>query len=189
MQLENELTAQIQGLLDKQEIHDQLMRYCRAIDRCDMDLLKSVYHPDAIDEHGVFSGNAMEFCEFVIPSQRRHEHAMHSICNVLTELDGDKAFVESYFVAYNYDKEEDGKYYDTTVGGRYVDRFEKRDGVWRIAHRVVVMDWNRYHPTMAVWDEGLFASLTVRGSQGESDPVYRIRELGSGKPERSSGSE
>ncbi|MCF8710515.1 nuclear transport factor 2 family protein, partial [Rhizorhapis sp. SPR117] len=164
--------TKLQAAIDKQEIHDVLMRYCRGVDRCDIDLLRSVYHPDAIDEHGLFNGSAMEFCEFVIPRQRRYAHSMHSICNVLAEIEGEKAHVESYFIAYIYNKEDDGQFYDTTVGGRYIDRFEKRDGAWKIAHRVVVMDWNRHHPSQAVWDEGMFAALNVRGTKDKTDPVY-----------------
>ena len=35
---------------------DAIHRYCRAVDRADRDLLVSVYHPDAIDDHGLFVG-------------------------------------------------------------------------------------------------------------------------------------
>ena len=30
-----------------------------------------------------------------------------------------------------------------TFGGRYVDRFERRDGEWRIAHRTVFRTWDK----------------------------------------------
>ena len=166
--------SKLQAVIDKQEIRDVLMRYCRGVDRCDMELLRSVYHPDAIDEHGLFNGSATEFCEFVIQHLKEPTQLVHStnICNSLVEIEGDKAHVESYYVAYIYSKGDDGQFYDTTVGGRYVDRFEKRDDVWKIAHRVVVMDWNRHHPSQAVWDQGMFAELTVRGTKDKSDPVY-----------------
>jgi hypothetical protein len=32
------------------------MRYSRGIDRLDRDMLLSAYHPDAIDDHGMFVG-------------------------------------------------------------------------------------------------------------------------------------
>jgi len=41
-------SAAVQTLLDKQEVYELLMRYCRAIDRCDEPLLRSVYHPDVV---------------------------------------------------------------------------------------------------------------------------------------------
>ncbi|WP_221890845.1 nuclear transport factor 2 family protein [Microbispora sp. KK1-11] len=34
---------------DQQEIHEVVLRYCRGVDRLDMDLVRSAYHPDAID--------------------------------------------------------------------------------------------------------------------------------------------
>jgi hypothetical protein len=46
----------LQQLIDKLEIHEVLTRYCRGIDRCDAELLESVYHPDATDNHGQFVG-------------------------------------------------------------------------------------------------------------------------------------
>ena len=43
----------VQELLDKQQIHEALMRYARGVDRGDAALICSAYHPDAVDEHGV----------------------------------------------------------------------------------------------------------------------------------------
>ena len=62
---------------------------------------------------------------------------------------------------------------DFFFGGRYVDRLEKRDGVWRIAKRTVIMDWNRNEPTRSLWDEGMFSVLKTYGARDRSDPVYR----------------
>jgi hypothetical protein len=61
-----EMEAKVQELLDKQEIYEVLMRYCRAIDRGDEPLMRSVYHPDGIDHHGIFDGKASDFCEFLL---------------------------------------------------------------------------------------------------------------------------
>ena len=40
------MNAQIQALLDKQAITETLMRYARAIDRRDPELLRSIYWPE-----------------------------------------------------------------------------------------------------------------------------------------------
>ena len=53
-----DLKRDVRKLLDKQEIYEVLCRYCRALDRGDEKLLRSVYHPDAIDHHGIFDGKA-----------------------------------------------------------------------------------------------------------------------------------
>ena len=48
--------AALQLLIDRQEILDCLNRYCRALDRHDDELLTSVFHPDAVDNHGPWAG-------------------------------------------------------------------------------------------------------------------------------------
>ena len=56
--------AEIQEMWDRQKCYDVLTRYCRALDRADLEMMKSVYWEDAIDIHGVFEGNAHEFAGF-----------------------------------------------------------------------------------------------------------------------------
>jgi hypothetical protein len=46
----------LEALLDKQAIYDVLLRYCRRIDRVDVDLVRSGYHAGAIDHHTGFEG-------------------------------------------------------------------------------------------------------------------------------------
>ncbi|RYG91060.1 MAG: hypothetical protein EON58_18980, partial [Alphaproteobacteria bacterium] len=57
----------IQSTVDRVEIQNVLGRYCRGIDRLDRELLRTVYHPDANDDHGVFNGNAYDFIDMVLP--------------------------------------------------------------------------------------------------------------------------
>ena len=46
----------VQLLLDKQEIYEVILRYCRGIDRLDEELLLSVFHPDAYADFGTLKG-------------------------------------------------------------------------------------------------------------------------------------
>ena len=55
----------LETLLAKQEIGDVIYRYARGIDRLDFDLVRSCYHPDAVDDHGAFKGNVDEFIEML----------------------------------------------------------------------------------------------------------------------------
>ncbi|WP_268959227.1 nuclear transport factor 2 family protein [Paraburkholderia elongata] len=48
---------------DKAEIREVHTRYCRGIDRMDFDLVRSCYHPDAIDRHGAYEGGVEGFIE------------------------------------------------------------------------------------------------------------------------------
>ena len=132
--------SQLTRMAIKSEIQDVLARYCHAVDRCDMDMLKSVYHPDAIDNHGIFNGPAHEFAEYMLP---RLEHwfssTQHHITNVLVEIHGDTAYVESYFISFHRWRNDFNR--DNSTAGRYIDRFEKRDDQWLIAHRQLLIDW------------------------------------------------
>lgn len=123
---------------DRQEIHDCLLRYTRGVDRHDMELMKSAYHPDAWDEHGVAEGDPVVFCNWAIgwhgEFQHRHQHVIN---NHTVELDGDIAHGETYYLFVADNKEGP----PTLAYGRYVDRFEKRDGKWAIAHRVCVNEY------------------------------------------------
>ncbi len=185
--------AELQELVDRQKIYHVLTSYCRALDRCDVQLMKDVYWPDGFDDHGVFAGNAQEFAEFIIREiQAWFEVTMHAIMNVHMEISGNVAHTESYLFAYHRVKGDPAKVRDVfgptylkrfgfdaskvqndfLYGGRYVDRLEKRDGIWRIAKRTVVMDWNLNQPTTSLWDEGMFAVLKLVGSRDRGDPVY-----------------
>ena len=47
----SDLERRLRSVLDRQEIHDALVRYCRGIDRCDERLVLSAFHADAMDNH------------------------------------------------------------------------------------------------------------------------------------------
>lgn len=189
------LPKEVQELVDRQKIYHVLTSYCRALDRCDVELMKAVYWEDGYDDHGVFAGNAQEFAEFIIKGiQEWFEVTMHTICNIHMEIEGDVAHTESYLLAYHKVKgttEKVGGWFGETYlrqhqssvargeaqdfifGGRYFDRLEKRDGIWRIARRTVIMDWNINQPNSAIFDEGLFKTIQIHGSRDRSDPIYQ----------------
>src|SRR3546814_14904512 len=91
--------SQTQMLWDHLQIQTLLATYCRGIDRCDQALLKSAYWPDAIEEHGLFTGNAWEFAEFIVPILKKMKVTLHSYRNLLIEADGDNPSSEPHVVA------------------------------------------------------------------------------------------
>jgi hypothetical protein len=163
----------LQALVDRQEIGDVLRRYCRAIDRRDRALLKQVYWPDAVDDHATFRGTAAEFIDYAFA----HTQGMttsHMIANILIDFDGaTKAFSECYFAAYHNFAAGAGRM-DRTVGGRYLDHFEKRGDRWAISRRTVCIDWYVEQPATSVWDSGRYANLPARGGAKPDDPLYRL---------------
>jgi SnoaL-like domain len=142
---------EVQALLDQQAIRDVVLRYCRGIDRLDLELVRSCYHADATDDHGTFTGTRDEYVAWVGEVLTRFSGTMHLVANQLVELDGDRARSETYGVAYHHgDPPTDGRR-NFATGFRYVDRFEHRDGVWRIAARVAVREWTHTVPAEQQW--------------------------------------
>jgi ketosteroid isomerase-like protein len=160
----------MQQTIDKQEIRDLLATYCRGIDRLDADLVASVYHDDAYDDHGTFKGSGKEFAKSVVVGLARFERTMHVIGNCLVDVDGDAARAETYCVAYHRTRAEDGPQKDFVAGVRYVDHLERRGGgPWLIAKRVVVMEWTRWDPIGEQWDA---AAHFTMGRRDRTDLVY-----------------
>jgi len=137
------LDPRVQALVDKQEIHEVVLRYCRGIDRMDEELVRSCYHPDAIDEHGSFTGGVDDYVAFAWKLLARYDVTMHFVGNVLIEVRGDAARSEAYCIAHH--RSESGPASSNLATGcRYIDTFERReDRVWRIAKRVVTTEWIR----------------------------------------------
>ena len=155
---------------DKLDCSELVARVARAIDRCDADLLRSLFHRDATDDHGIFSGTAAEFVGWVIPLLRTMKRTQHVIGQVLIEIDGDCASGESYFVAH-HTMESVGGDVHMIVAGRYLDRFERRDGIWKIAHRQAVYDWGSNSPSTDSYDRDNPGKMTF-GVRGAADPSY-----------------
>ena len=134
----------VDDLLAHAAIQQVLMRYCRGVDRGDLALLQSVYHDGAIDRHGQFDGLGVDFAAGLVKSMdAAGTVGQHHITNVLIELDGREANVESYFLALHPAPSEGDAARLAFVGGRYLDRFSCRDGRWAIADRTVILDWSR----------------------------------------------
>lgn len=143
--------------------------YTRGVDRNDIAILKSVYHEDAIDDHGdYFSGSAMEFAERLPEIMSAFKIASHCITNRIFHIDGDYAEGELYLLSYTIlvDRPDELR----QIGGRYLDRYERRNGEWRIAHRRLVWDWSVTCPVSTGADA--VEGLGVVGKPGPSDASY-----------------
>ena len=162
----------LDDLLSKFEIHEVMMRYCRGVNRLDPDLVRSCYHPDAYEDHGVSQGNALEYAEGFSPERFTAFKSMfHLVGNELIELDGDRAAHEAYFVGCHRYDDEDGTEVDMFFGGRYLSRYERRNGgAWLIAHRTVVHDWSRVDP-VTPWDP---AKAFKQGMFSKDDLVFGL---------------
>lgn len=164
-----------QDVADHEAIRRVLYRYARGVDRGDLDLLRSVYHPEGTDHHGRFDGPGHEYAERLVAAEEGLTRTgNHHLTNVLIELDGNTAYVETYFLAFHPHSDQDAEAMGVT-SGRYLDVFEKRAGEWRILRRRVVNDWTRADVPGDVWprasaEHGGF----LPGARGSADPSYTL---------------
>jgi hypothetical protein len=148
-----------------------MYRYCRAIDRAQYDDLRACYHPDATDHHGDFFGGVEEFVAYARSARPRYESSMHFVGNLNVEIDGDRARVESYVLAFcRFAPEQDKPTRDNVVALRYVDDVTRVDGEWRILHRKCVYEWTRTDPVGPGW---ALSEYFLRGQADRSDTVYQ----------------
>lgn len=160
----------LRELLDKQEIIELLHRYSRGVDRCNVALVRSVYHEDSYDDHGYWKGPGRAFADFICERLRAaNSSTLHSVTNVIVELDEGEARCESHVHASLVRREGVPPTVDF-FAGRYLDQFTKRDGHWGISHRTVVMDWVRSDTVGAGAGWPYDTAPFVKGDRSPSDP-------------------
>jgi hypothetical protein len=158
---------ELQQLLDKQAITERIYDYGRSMDRLDAELGKAVFHDDAPADYGaqMFQGTGhgfVDMCMAVHPSFHSHSH---QFSNIRIWIDGaDKARSETYCDVTLRRFDEQSVAQDIRNLGRYIDRWEKRDGAWRIAERKFVLDFDVSGAAV-----GLFETT---GKRDRSDPSY-----------------
>lgn len=136
----------IDELLSWHEIYRLLCDYMRGQDRMIPGLHRSVFHNDATTDYGEFKGDADAFVAFAQAILGEHRANHHMIGQVNIDFEGDVAFGEVYFQAFHRVVDDHAAEHDFWVSGRYVDRYERRAGAWKIAHRSEVVDWLRSEP-------------------------------------------
>jgi hypothetical protein len=162
----------LDALLDKQAITEVLHQFCRGADRRDWELVRGCYHPDATDDHALYTGPRDGFITWLTEFMTGCIATQHTVSNALIRLDGDNAGCESYVRAWHLLKpDHDGAPpTELVAGARYVDDLHRRDGEWRIASRTVVIDWAT---TTVIAEPADLGPRATRGRAGPDDVSYR----------------
>jgi 3-phenylpropionate/cinnamic acid dioxygenase small subunit len=123
-----------------------MYRYAECVDQADFEGLSELF------AHGVLGSTAAESEEgmtgdqvgrFYAATNRVHPNGTlctrHVATNLLIDIDeqADRATARSYYVVF---QATDRLPFQPIVGGRYDDRFERVDGTWRFARRLVHVD-------------------------------------------------
>ncbi len=173
--------ARLEELLDKQDIYECLVRQSRASDRGDRELFLSGFHPDAVIAAGPFVGGPQDLVDWAEDFQAKtYSSTFHKLMQQSCDIDGDTAHTETYyfFVGCLHGGET-----NLLAGGRYIDRFEKRDGVWGMVMRNNFVEWTSVVPAMGN-PLGEIVDLELNGlpSKDRSDPSYQRPLVNRRKP-------
>ena len=155
-----QLREQLTDLRDRQEIVATLQRYIRGIDRHDKELVRSAFWPEARINLGTPNGRE-EYVDREEAALAAYAQHQHHVTGQTIDLQGNTAHVESYvwFIAVPRDTSKDtpgpaatpGRTLvssDTQLGsGRYIERWEKRNGEWKILVREYAHDVNAFAKT------------------------------------------
>ena len=170
----------IRTLADRAAIWDALCRFARGVDRGDEAVIRSAYHPDAHDDHIDYRGDIDGFIDWLPVNFAGYDNSTHFLGQCLIEFAGpDLAMVETYYASRRLRPPGDAEAEGLSPGdmicrqswGRYLDRFERRDGAWRIARRRLVID-SRF---TSVAKGGERQGAGPWGTRNTADPLYAVR--------------
>jgi hypothetical protein len=122
-------TEPLAELFAADAIRDCVFRYARAIDRLDIDLLRSVF---------VAPDDERELVDSLVDRGETRPTQSTYITNLRVDLDGGSAAAEVYFLSAHRDT---GTQVDL-IGGRHVFELTADSGDWRIARRTTLGEWH-----------------------------------------------
>ncbi len=185
------MTISVEELSDREEIRQVMYKFFRATDRRDQQLARSVFwedgHCESGDSRWMPSNLSDEFCERF---GRDFESTIYYMINMIFKIEGDTAFVETYAIAYHLlsSRPEDildvvgptrfaeldlSKRHEWWMGLRYISRFEKRDGAWRIKIHRYISEWTKVEPYSGnAPGEGYLQFIPLHGLRGRDDASY-----------------
>ena len=173
----------VREVWDRQEIEQLMYRHARSLDRMDGELMKSTYWEDATEEHQDpiypelfhWNDNAWKFVPGAMKGFEALKVTQHRISNILIELDGDRATAETYVWAYHVGVE-NGVDKEGILGGRHYFNLERRNGEWRIKHRLTIFDWNQNQDATAIWSDKVLDQYRGKRDRTEASYDYIERE-------------
>lgn len=148
------MDEELKGLLDREKIRDCIARLARGEDRRDAATITAAYWPDSTTDYGVFAGSFDQYLAWVVPGADAIKNTQHVLGQSVIELSGEAALVETHVNSYHRIDMGAGDR-DTLIGGRYLDRMEKRSGEWRIAQRTMLYDWYQDFGQAIDWSAGV----------------------------------
>lgn len=127
---------------DVEAIREVQVRYAAGLDRRDWDMVRACFTDDVqASYNGLELDPGVEAVIEYVRALEKLRSSMHAVSNVIADVDGDLATVETVSVAYLVREDEAGTPVIVIRGLRYHDRMVRRQGRWLVAHRVHVPEW------------------------------------------------
>lgn len=135
--------ARLNDLLDREAIRETLYAIASGVDRFDPQILGASIWDDAVLDMG--GGKTIAGKDFITalktpatPPKGR----MHVVTNIRIKINFDAAVTESFIISCQQLASPDGECIRLRAG-RYLDRFKKRSGEWKLSARTLVDEWAR----------------------------------------------
>jgi hypothetical protein len=152
----------LQDMIDREAIRLCLARLARGEDRRDATLIQSCWWPDAHFDFGIKSGDFAAYLAWVVPGAQAVRNTQHFLGQSHFERssDGDDNLwlVETPMLSPHRIATGADSARDICIAGRYLDRFVRRDGEWRIAERLLLYDWSQDFGAAADWSQGVMGA-------------------------------
>src|SRR4051812_14393108 len=167
----------VQEMIDEFQLRKLVHAYCRAVDRGDVAQLRNLYHHDALDSHGRFSAGTVDQFLQQLAAARPHIRLMqHDITTTNFAITGHADEGEIYSIAV-HTLIGSGRDIDLIVGGRYLDKYEKRSETWKFIERTIVTDWARVNDPSLMDLSHPITKDTLKGTLDANDPSYQFFSL------------
>jgi hypothetical protein len=151
----------------REAITDHIYRYCRAVDRLDIALGHSIFHPDGTADYGdYYNGPGPGVIDLICANHRGLLHHSHQVSNILIEVNGETAGSESYCTA-SLRLRKGEKILHMMVWSRYVDSWSWRHGRWALDHRIAIRDFDEMREVTPMQQHEI-------GSRDHNDPSYKV---------------
>jgi len=129
-------------MVDRDDIHDVLVRYAMSLDDRDWDRLATCFTDDAVADYGtgVFEGPdaIVGLCRQMLEPLDVSQHLLGSF---EISVDGDTAVSRCYFHAQHVKDEN-----KLIIAGTYADSLHKRNGQWLLHRRRLIVSWQDGDP-------------------------------------------
>jgi hypothetical protein len=160
-------TELAQLLTDRYAITELAYRYCRSVDRIDVALGHSIWHPGATADYGDFyQGHGPGVIDLICAQHKQLLGHAHQMSNIIIEINGDQAGSESYVTA-TLRLQKGEQIQQMTVWSRYVDTWSRRDGQWGLDKRIAIRDFDEIRPVTPM-------SHSSVGSRDRNDPSCKV---------------